>query len=260
MKIWQKITRRLTRRSTDPHTPGKADLHVHTDFSDGLSSVMQTLDWVARHTDMDVIAITDHDTLEGSRLAQTLARKYLMPFEVIVGVEVSTADGHLLALFVEEPIPAGLSIEETTAHVAAQGGMSILPHPFSRTGLMMVAERYQKAPERVHDLPLAAVESFNGALLMGPCNSLSPGFAAQLGKPAVAGSDAHVHYAVGSSFTAFPGRTAQALRQALHGGTVRPVGHYWSPQAYFMTGVKWTVLQRHLLPLPRFSLGLPRIR
>lgn len=44
-----------------------------------------------------------------------------MPFEVIVGVEVSTADGHLLALFVEEPIPAGLSIEETTAHVAAQG-------------------------------------------------------------------------------------------------------------------------------------------
>lgn len=69
---------------------------------------------------------------------------------------------------------------------------------------MMVAERYQKAPERVHDLPLAAVESFNGALLMGPCNSLSPGFAAQLGKPAVAGSDAHVHYAVGSSFTTFP--------------------------------------------------------
>jgi predicted metal-dependent phosphoesterase TrpH len=86
---------------------GFADLHIHSVYShDATSSIPAILKYVADHTNLDVIAITDHDSLRGNREAVQLASKYGL--EVIPGCEISTADGHLLAMFVSHPIPAGL--------------------------------------------------------------------------------------------------------------------------------------------------------
>ena len=74
---------------------GRADLHMHTTFSDGWPSPTQLVDHVIRHTDLDVIAVTDHDTIEGALRAADRAgsRRRL---QVIVGEEVSSRDGHIL--------------------------------------------------------------------------------------------------------------------------------------------------------------------
>jgi predicted metal-dependent phosphoesterase TrpH len=84
---------------------GKADLHIHTAAGDGSSSVEEVLRYVERHTDLDVVAITDHDEVAGSLKAIELARRNGYRFEVIPGLEVTTRDGHLLALFVEQRVP-----------------------------------------------------------------------------------------------------------------------------------------------------------
>ncbi len=232
---------------------GKADLHIHSDFSDGMNSVVSILDWVALKTDLNVIAITDHDGLEGSRLAQTLARRYSYPFEVVPGVEISTAEGHLLALYVSRHIPAALSIEETIGLVREQNGLCILPHPFSHTGFIGRSLRYREATARAHALQIDGVEVFNGAMLVSTCNLHSPELARRLNKPALAGSDAHVRQAIGSCATHFPGRSADDLRTAIEQASVTPAGHFWSPYAFLLTGVKWGLQRNNLLPAPQIS-------
>src|SRR5271157_1530456 len=87
---------------------GFADLHIHTIHSyDGTATVPAVLKHVADHTDLDVIAITDHDSLAGLQEGLMLAPRYGL--EVIPGCEVTTSEGHLLALFIDRPIQAGLS-------------------------------------------------------------------------------------------------------------------------------------------------------
>ena len=84
----------------DDRSAGIADLHVHTNYSDGQDSVSDVLTWAAR-IHLDVIAITDHDTIDGAIIAAELARVRSGP-HVIVGEEVSSRDGHILALFIRE--------------------------------------------------------------------------------------------------------------------------------------------------------------
>ena len=78
---------------------GKADLHIHTNYSDGKPSVEEILEYVQNKTDLDVIAITDHDTIEGAVLAKKIASEKKYRFEVIIGEEVSAQEGHIVGLF-----------------------------------------------------------------------------------------------------------------------------------------------------------------
>ncbi len=82
---------------------GRADLHLHTIYSDGMGTVPAVLE-AARQAGLDIIAITDHDTLTGARQARELAPRYGVG--VIPGVEITTAEGHLLAYWIERPVPA----------------------------------------------------------------------------------------------------------------------------------------------------------
>src|SRR5258708_21377874 len=104
---------------------------MHSRYSDGYQSVANILDYVERATDLDVIAITDHDCIDGALLARDLITANSR-FQVIVGAEISTAEGHLLALNIEQLIPAGLSMEETIWAVHEQGGLAVVAHPLCR--------------------------------------------------------------------------------------------------------------------------------
>ena len=108
---------------------GRADLHIHTLASDGTAGVLEILDHVERNTGLDVIAITDHERVDAAIAARAMAQDHGVRFEVIVGEEVTTRGGHLLALFIDQPIKPLRSLRETIARVHDQGGIAIPAHP-----------------------------------------------------------------------------------------------------------------------------------
>jgi predicted metal-dependent phosphoesterase TrpH len=225
----------------------KADLHMHTTASDGTASAREVLAHVARHTDLRVIAITDHDTIAGAREAQRMADAYGV--EVIVGEEVSTREGHLLALFLEEELPPGRPLSETAAAARAQGALVVAPHPFGylvrsigRTGALGLGVRAGRSWESLVD----AVETWNAGLWSSRTNAQAARFAAARGLPAVGGSDSHHLQTLGLGYTLFPGRTAAELRQALLCGQTLAAGALWGLRRSAEAGalIAWRSLGR----------------
>lgn len=203
---------------------GRADLHMHTCHSDGAPTVRALLAHVAHRTVLDVIAITDHDTITGAREACELSLRMGYPFEIIVGEEVSTRQGHLVGLFLRECIPPGMSAADTVAAIHAGGGLAFAPHPFFR------AEQIEGRPitmeglgRLVDDLDLDALETLNGTPTLGAANRRAARYNATFRHlPALGNSDAHIREAVGKGYTTFPGTTAAALRAAIGAGTTQP--------------------------------------
>jgi len=110
---------------------GRADLHMHTTASDGWPSPQKLVDH-ARVVGLDVIAVTDHDTIEGAlRAAEHAARRTKL--QVVVGEEVSSRDGHIVALFIERRIRPGMTAAATVHAIHDQGGLAVAVHPFWRT-------------------------------------------------------------------------------------------------------------------------------
>ncbi|MCG8347191.1 MAG: PHP domain-containing protein [Chloroflexales bacterium] len=204
----------------------KADIHMHTTHSDGTARVYEVLAHVARHTDVRVIAITDHDTIEGALEAQQMADAY--GIDVIVGEEVSTADGHLLALFIEHELPPRRPAAETIAAVHAQGGLCIAAHPY---GMLVPSMGYAGLPQRCigpePEWPLDAIEGFNASLWLPRNNKVAAQIGATLGLPLCGGSDSHHLATIGMGYTLFPGHTAADLRRAIQAGQTQAAGISW---------------------------------
>jgi len=110
---------------------GKADMHLHTLYSDGTASVQAVLDHVASRTDLDVIAITDHERIDGALRAREIHAAGDYAFEFVVGEEITTRRGHVLALFIGERIPALRPLPETLERIHDQGGIAIAAHPLA---------------------------------------------------------------------------------------------------------------------------------
>ena len=108
---------------------GRADLHMHTTASDGWPSPQQLVDY-ARATRLNLIAVTDHDTIEGAVRAAEYAAASSSRLQVVIGEEVSSRDGHIVGLFVERRIRPGMSAAATVDAIHDQGGLVIVPHPF----------------------------------------------------------------------------------------------------------------------------------
>jgi predicted metal-dependent phosphoesterase TrpH len=198
---------------------GLADLHLHTSFSDGWPSPAEVVDHVTLETSLDVIAITDHDTIEGAlRAAEHSARTDGV--HVIVGEEVSSRQGHILGLFLERRVRPGLSAAATVDEIHRQGGLAIAAHPFWRTERM--AERFGGPVHGIGwlaaDLDFDAVEVENSTPGLGFANVLARRLGDGAGCACVGGSDAHILEAIGKSATAFNGRTPRALRSAIERG------------------------------------------
>lgn len=204
---------------------GQADIHMHTTASDGRATVSQLLDYVAARGGLDVIAITDHDTLDASLWAYEHRARY--PFEIIPGLEVSSCDGHVLALWVTEPVEAGLSLAETAAAIHELGGLAVLAHPFEVLLHTHMLRRYLTRPEVLLEAGIDAVEVHNSGAPTPGGNWLARQMAVKLNLPVTGGSDAHTLSAIGCGITQFPGRTAQDLRHALVNGTTLARGARW---------------------------------
>ena len=106
----------------------KADLHLHTRWSDGIISPERMVD-IAMLTCMDAIAITDHDMSEPSDIAIDYARRNNLPIEVIRGVEISSRDGHVLALNFDGNIEPNMPLDATIKKIHKQMGFAIIAHP-----------------------------------------------------------------------------------------------------------------------------------
>jgi predicted metal-dependent phosphoesterase TrpH len=198
---------------------GRADLHVHSRYSDGGQSPEVIVRAAAGR--LDVVAITDHDEIAGALRARAFAREHAeLGVDVVVGEEISTLNGHLLGLYLSERVPPGLSARDTIRLVHAQGGLAVAAHPFHP--LRGTARGHRSIARLIPELPVDALEVVNNA---GVFSRFYDAWAAlrnvEWMLPVTAGSDAHDVWYLGSAATAFPGRDADALRRALAVGRTR---------------------------------------
>lgn len=179
--------------------PYHIDLHCHSFFSgDGVSSP-EALIASARKKGLHGFALTDHNTSDGIHylLDQGLVREDGKPvdeFLIIPGVEVSTAEGHLLCLGVILPDLKGTPAVEVSKIVHEMGGLIIPPHPYDlfRAGIR----------ESVLDaLDMDALEVFNAATTLKRYNQMAYDYAQRRNIPMTSGSDAHHEAAIGTAYT-----------------------------------------------------------
>jgi predicted metal-dependent phosphoesterase TrpH len=215
---------------------GRADLHIHSLASDGTSGVLEILERVEHETELDVIAITDHERIDAALAARTIARDRGMRAEVVVGEEVTTLGGHLLALFVETPIRPFRSLRSTIAAVHDAGGLAIPAHPLVPYPLCaqgFVLRRLLSDPDpRYHP---DGIEAFNPTMLGRPWHGRVVRFAETHGLARLGNSDAHAAEAIGIGWTTFPGRSAEDLRRAIVEGQTHHHGSFHGGGSQFRT-------------------------
>jgi predicted metal-dependent phosphoesterase TrpH len=193
---------------------GIADLHIHSTYSfDGTASVQKVLEASAKAR-LDVIVITDHDEICGGLEARQFAEEYGL--QAIPGAEVSTREGHLAALYIEEQVPTGLSLVETLLEIGEQGGIGVAAHPDHPVPNNLPIRAILKALE--HPLAwryLRGIEVGN----MNPThiffNKRSERATASLPLARIASSEAHLAEMVGAGVTHFDGHTPDDLRRAI---------------------------------------------
>jgi predicted metal-dependent phosphoesterase TrpH len=196
---------------------GTADLHIHTRHGDGMATVPELLRYVESGTTLDVIAVTEHDMLRAADEARELHVRGAFRFDLVCGMEVTTLDGHLLALWIDEPVPSFRRMEETLAAVHRQGGVAIVPHPLSWLTRSVSARTLSRIAAVQNDgVHFDGIEEYN----LSPAGRVTSARARRLNHDslhlaAVGSSDAHFLQSIGSARTIFPGASAAELRSAI---------------------------------------------
>ncbi|MBV0902523.1 CehA/McbA family metallohydrolase [Haloarcula salina] len=182
----------MTRRPATGDTSGRTvhvDTHLHTAASYDGYTTPEALVSRAGAVGLDAVVVTDHDTVEGARVAASLAEDLL----VVVGCEVSTADGHLLAIGVDAAPEPGRPLAETARTVRERGGVAVVPHPFQRS-------RHGAGRAAIENVD--GIEVYNAHTLTNIRNRQAARFAEAASYPAFGGSDAHRAGGIGRAATA----------------------------------------------------------
>ncbi|MEX0786837.1 MAG: PHP domain-containing protein [Dehalococcoidia bacterium] len=247
---------------------GTADLHIHTAHGDGMAEIPELLDYVEEHTALDVIAITEHDEIRAAHEARDAWARGSYRFEVVVGEEVTTTEGHVVALFIEELVPGLQPLAPTLEEIHRQSGLAIIPHPMS----WLTRSAGQRTIERVLREHAPGV-SFDGIERSGsPAARVTAKKAQRLNSERyhlaeVGGSDAHFLEAIGACHTVFEGTTADELRRAIVAReTSAVVGRYPSMRELGLVQVarqQWRGIRatpRQMGWLPTIGSFLRRVR
>jgi predicted metal-dependent phosphoesterase TrpH len=199
---------------------GIADLHTHTIYSyDGTATVPAVLER-ARNIGLNVFAITDHDEIAGSLKALELAPRY--GIDVIPGIEITTAEGDLLAYNILQKVERDLSLLDTILKVGDLGGFCIAPHPMAGGFGMKSLSAYSiKKALRNSEARriLIGIETYNATAIDKMSNHYAHILGEHLGIAKLGNSDAHIVEAIGLGATEFEGQTAKDLLKAIRHGT-----------------------------------------
>jgi len=195
---------------------GRADLHIHSMASDGISSTSEILDWAVERTELDVIALTDHERIDAAVAARQMAHERGLRVDVIVGEEVTTRGGHLLGLFLERRIRPWASLRDSIAMIHDQGGLAIVAHPLVPYPLCASERSIRRLMEsgdpRVQP---DGIETFNPTTAGMRWQRRVPPFVAEMGLAAVGNSDSHRAETLGQGYSTFRGSSAEDLRAAI---------------------------------------------
>ena len=204
---------------------GKADLHVHTchdGWGDGNDTVAEIFDFVEAQTDLDLLALTDHDSTEAGREGRKLHETGSYRFQFLAGTEVTTTSGHLICYFPGDihDVPSLRSLTWTSRFVHERGGICVLAHPVYPPWLRRSVMKPHSRTIHMAD----AVEVVNGGLGGAAQRKLDSVGEALRGKAALVGNtDSHHKESIGSIYTEFPGTTVEDFIQALRQQATRPV-------------------------------------
>jgi predicted metal-dependent phosphoesterase TrpH len=184
---------------------------------------------------LDVIAITDHDVIEGSLRARDLWARGQYRFDFVVGEEVSTKEGHMLALFIEKRIPPHLSIERSIDLVHEQGGLAIVAHPLNRIFRHSCQREVLDRISASKDVWLDGIETWNASFCGIYANRLAMSANRSIyGWPELGNSDAHTLNAIGRGCTWFEGSSALDVRASIEAGLTAPGGNLWRMNDYLV--------------------------
>ena len=196
----------------------RVEFHCHTIYSKDSLTTPEQLVKACRRKGIDRVVVTDHNTIAGAQAAQALA-----PELVIVGEEIKTTKGEILAAFVTEELPAGLSPQETIHRLKDQGAFISVSHPFDiyRSGHWDEGDLLEILPD------VDAIETFNSRCWSPDFNRQAQQFADKYNIAGTVGSDAHAPLELGRAvllLEQFQG--PEELRAVIRGGIpeVR-----WSP-------------------------------
>jgi predicted metal-dependent phosphoesterase TrpH len=196
----------------------RVEFHCHTEFSDDSLTPVARLLEVCRRRGIDRVIVTDHNSILGARAAQALD-----PERVIIGEEIMTTRGELLAAFVLEQVPAGLDPQQAIARLRAQGAFISVSHPFDtmRAGGWDLADL-----EAI--LPLVdAIEVYNSRCMLPSFNRRARQFADRHQLAGTVGSDAHAAFELGRATLDLPPFSGpEELRAVIRRGIART---RWSP-------------------------------
>ncbi|OQY07933.1 MAG: hypothetical protein B6I22_02130 [Desulfobacteraceae bacterium 4572_123] len=206
-----------------------ADLHVHTQWSDGddLDRVLEQA--VAMR--LDAIAITDHDEIKGAFEARRRVHQRRMPLTIVPGCEVSSRDGHIGALFVMKRFPKNLSAAETVHLIHEAGGIAVAHHPYSPRWLDSILRVRLGCGDLIKKVPFDAVECTNAVPGSGVKYNIAAIEAMHRHHIPIAvtgSSDAHVARFVGKGKTYYGGNQGVvSLRNSLVNGFTQGSEGYW---------------------------------
>ena len=211
----------------------RIDPHVHTLASDGIDEV-EAMIKAAVDAGLDAIAIADHERMDAAVAGQARAEYRGYPIEVIVGEEVTTRGGHLLALYMKKRIRPWHSLKDTVAMIHEQGGLAIIAHPLPPYPLCASERTIRKLMDEADPIfHPDGLEGFNpttAGKALRHWSRRAPALADELGIAATGGSDAHRAGNVGATVTIVreAGSVEGSLRRALAERDTRWEGHGYS--------------------------------
>ena len=171
----------------------KMDSHIHSEYSPDSHAKIDDILKVAKNRNLDIIAISDHNTVDGT--SEVLSKTRNTDILAIPSIEISSSHGHILGFGCEENIPRDLSPQDTIDRIHDLGGLAIVPHPYCiyRHGLLCKSD--------YNDLKIDAIEVKNARFVVGYCNGKAKKLSKNEQLPGLGASDAHYWKFVGDCYT-----------------------------------------------------------